>query len=396
MKKYLLLFVVTAGILFVGSLVYAQSSNPDLEKKKAEYEQKLIELGQQKKTLSSQIEQMDIQISLTGLRIQSSEQKITETQSEIEKLTSRIDNLDTSLDVLSKLLLTQIVKGYKTQPISLIEILFVSQDITDLANKIKYQRATQNNNQKLLVQVQEAKSNYEEQKTIREQKKKELDQLIVDLEAQKASLTTQQAQKQILLDETNNDETTYQNLLAQTEAQLKNFGRFAASQGGSSLLSNQTVCDDWGCYYNQRDSQWGGSALNNTGYTIASDGCLVTSMAMVYTHFGHRGVTPISINSNPLNFASYNAAWLRTVITADGTESKRTSSVIDDELSSGRPVIVGISYDGGPLPDHFMVLISGSGGNYRMNDPFTPNGHNIPFSDHYSVGSIREIDRISM
>jgi len=195
--------------------------------------------------LSSQIEQMDTQISLTGLQIQNSEQKITETQSEIEKLTSRIDNLDSSLNILSKLLLAQIVKGYKTQPISLIEILFVSQDITDLANKIKYQRSTQNNNQKLLVQVQEAKSNYEEQKVIREQKKKELDQLILDLEAQKASLTTQQAQKQRLLDETNNDETTYQNLLAQAEAQLAAFGHFVSNQGGSSLLSNQTVCDDW-------------------------------------------------------------------------------------------------------------------------------------------------------
>jgi hypothetical protein len=159
-------------------------------------------------------------------------------------------------------------------------------------------------------------------------------------------------------------------------------------------LSNQTVCDDWGCYYNQRDSQWGGIPLNNTGYTLSGEGCLVTSMAMVYTHFGHRNVTPQSINSNSNNFASYYPAFLKKTITADGTTSSRVNSDIDSELSAGRPVIVGISYDGGPYPDHFLVLISGSNGNYRMNDPFTPNGHNIPFSDHYSVGSIREIDRI--
>lgn len=122
----------------------------------------------------------------------------------------------------------------------------------------------------------------------------------------------------------------------------------------------------------------------------------MTAMAMVYTHYGHRSVTPISINSNPSNFASYEPAWLNKTIVADGTTASRVSSSIDSELSGGRPVIVGISYDGGPYPDHFVVLISGSGGNYQMNDPYTANGHDIPFTSHYSVASIREIDRVSM
>jgi hypothetical protein len=119
-------------------------------------------------------------------------------------------------------------------------------------------------------------------------------------------------------------------------------------------------------------------------------------MAMVYTHYGHRGVNPLTINSNPSNFASYEPAWLQKTIVADGTTATRVSSSIDSELSAGKPVIVGISYDGGPLADHFVVLISGSGGNYQMNDPFTPSGNNISFTSHYSVGSIREIDRIQI
>jgi len=394
LKKYSVIFFFLLAILIVTTLTYAQSN--DLANKIKEYEQKLVDIRNQKNTLSSQIQQMDTQIALTELQVQRSEQKIIETQNEIEKLGSRIDNLDTSLNTLSKLLLKQISRGYKTKSVSLIELLFEAKDISDLTNKIKYQQLTQNNNQKLLVQVQGAKSSYEEQKVVREQKKQELNQLITNLNNQKESLKTQQAQKERLLTETNNDETTYQQLLTQAEAQLKSFGRFVANQGGSSLLSNQTVCDDWGCYYNQRDSQWGGYALNNTGYTLASDGCLVTSMAMVYTHYGHRGVTPLTINSNPYNFASYYPAFLNRTIVADGTTSTRVGSSIDAELSAGRPVIVGISYDGGPMPDHFLVLISGSNGDYKMNDPYTPNAHNIPFTDHYSVGSIREIDKVSM
>jgi len=392
LKKNLLFFIIAVCILSIGSKTLAQT----VEDKIKEYQRKLTDIRQQKNTLSTQIQQMDTQIALAELQVQRSEAKIVETQNEIEKLSSRIDNLDSSLTTLSKLLLRQIAKGYKIRSVSFMELLLESKDMNDLSNKVKYMQAAQNNNQKLLIQVQEAKSSYEEQKVIREVKKKELDQLVISLNAQKEILKTQQIQKERLLAETNNDENTFQSLLAQAEAQLKGFGRFVANQGGSSLLSNQTSCDDWGCYYNQRDSLWGGNSLNNTGYTLASDGCLVTSMAMVYTHFGHRGVTPQTINSNSFNFASYYPAYLNMVIVADGTTSTRVYSSIDSELSSGRPVIVGISYDGGPNPDHFLVLISGSNGDYKMNDPYTPNGHNIPFTDHYTVGSIRTVNKINM
>jgi len=121
----------------------------------------------------------------------------------------------------------------------------------------------------------------------------------------------------------------------------------------------------------------------------------MTSMAMVYTHYGHKGVTPLTINSNPNNFASYYPAYLKYTISADGATSSRVGAQVDGELSAGRPVVVGISYDGGPLPDHFVVLISGSGGSYQMNDPFTPNGHNIAFTSKYPVGSIREMTKWS-
>jgi hypothetical protein len=182
--------------------------------------------------------------------------------------------------------------------------------------------------------------------------------------------------------------------LAQARAQLAGFSNFTETQGGASILSNQTTCDDWGCYYNQRDSSWGGNSLNGTGYTLASDGCLVTSMAMVYTHYGHRSVTPATINSNPQNFASYYPAYLLKVISADGATSQRVSDSIDSVLGSGNPVIIGISYDGGPLADHFVVFTSGSGGNYTMKDPFTPNGNNISFRDRYPSARIVEVERV--
>lgn len=237
------------------------------------------------------------------------------------------------------------------------------------------------------------------QKNILEGQKKQVLALNTQLQQYTQDLDSQKSAKQTLLSQTQGDEATYEKLLEQTKEQLASFSTFATAQGGASLLSNQTVCDDWGCYYNQRDSQWGSNALNGTQYSIASVGCLMTSMAMIYTHYGHKDVTPMSINSNGGNFSGIPAALLNFSISANGASSSRSrlgssSAAIPDTISD--PVIVGISYDGGPLPDHFVVLISGSGGNYQMNDPFTPNGHNIPFTSKYSLGSIVEVDRVSM
>jgi predicted double-glycine peptidase len=119
-------------------------------------------------------------------------------------------------------------------------------------------------------------------------------------------------------------------------------------------------------------------------------------MAMVYTHYGHKDVTPQSINSNSSNFAGIPPALLKLSISANGISASRVSTSIDSTLSSGDPVIVGISYDGGPYSDHFVVLISGSNGNYQMNDPFTAGGHDIPFTSHYSLSSIREIYKVNI
>jgi hypothetical protein len=57
---------------------------------------------------------------------------------------------------------------------------------------------------------------------------------------------------------------------------------------------------------------------------------------------------------------------------------------IDSQLSSGKPVIVGLK--SGPFGTHFVVLKSGSNGDYIMHDPW--NGPDLKFSDYYSTGQI--------
>lgn len=357
-----------------------------------ELQSKISSTQAQEKTLSSQISVMDNQIKLTQLRITSTQSQLTQLNSDISIANGKISTLETSLTDITKALLNRIVATYQTGTTQPLEIFVSASDAKDLVRRANYIKLAQEHDKKLIYDTQQAKIDYENQKTIFENKKKQVEALKTQLTAYTAQLDGEKKTKQQLLTETQGSEANYQRLLAQAKAQLAGFSRFTTSQGGSSLLSNQTVCDDWGCYYNQRDSQWGGQALGS--YSLASDGCLVTSMAMVYTHMGRRGVTPATINANAGNFAAYERAWLKKTITADGMTTTRISNDIDNELSAGRPVVVGISYDGGPYADHFLVLISGSGGNYMMNDPYTPNGHNISFRGRYPSARIVEIEKV--
>lgn len=226
-KKIFLLLVVILLINF--GLVIAQettnSSQSELEKKIEEYQQKLTEIRQEKNTLSSQIQYMDTQIYLTQLRIEDTEKKVIQTQKEIETLGSRIEGLDSSLNYLTKLLLEKVIEGYKQRSLSIIDYLLNTNNAEDFLAKVKYLKTTQNNNQKIVVQVQQAKINFEEQKKLREEKVAQLDNLKAQLDIHNQELNNQKSAKQRLLAETKNSETIYQRLLEQARAE------FAAIQG---------------------------------------------------------------------------------------------------------------------------------------------------------------------
>ena len=406
MKKFCLIIALLAFVFSSSARVFAQTVTPtptpdnsssvtDLQNKINDLQQKISSLKGQEQTLSSQIAVYDSQINLTELQIQSTQQQINDLTLNIDTATKKITNIEGSLDNLTKVLISRIIATYEIGSSSEFQTLVASSDFSDFVKRANYLRLAQAHDKKLIYDTVQAKNDYANQKNIYQDQKQKAEDLSAQLTAYQSQLDSEKQLKADLLAQTQGSEASYQQILAQTQAQLAGFSSFVSSQGGASLLGNQTTCDSWGCYYNQRDSSWGGNSLNGTGDTLASDGCLITSMAMVYTHYGHRDVTPQSINSNSGNFSGIPAELLKYSITANGVSSTRVSADIDSTLSSGNPVVVGISYDGGPLPDHFVVFVSGSGGNYTMNDPFTPNGHNIDFRGRYPSVRIVEEDKVN-
>ncbi len=231
------IFVAFILFLLIPSLrAQTCSSADDCKKLISEYEQRLSSLGEQHRTLSTQIQYMDTQIYLTTLQIQQTEKQIVTTQNEIENLTGKIEGLNTSLDYLSKLLLKKIAESYKRREVPFFDIFVDSENASVLANRLKYARVAQENDRKVAFQVQQAKLNFEEQKTLREQKKLELDQLQNKLVVQKNDLDVQKSAKQKLLAQTQNDELRYQNLLANARAEQAQIQGIISGAGSETKL----------------------------------------------------------------------------------------------------------------------------------------------------------------
>lgn len=345
----------------------------------------ITSLQSQADTLKKQISQFNVQIALTGA-------KIEQTKQQIELLSGRIDQVSSSLENLKNAFSARAVETYKMARVDgPIFLLLSASNLNSVISNFHYLEEAQNADRNLLDKLQNAQTTYENSK-------KQSEDLQKELQNDENLLNSQKAAKQTLLAQTQGSESNYQRLLAQAQAQLSAFRNFVTSQGGASILSNQTVCNDWGCYYNQRDSQWGNKFMGNSALSVAEYGCLVSSSAMVAT-FYKKNLNPGDIAGNPSAFFSPDSstALLWRDITVNGVHIVRTSvspttANIDSELSAGRPVIVGL-YSG---PAHFIVIKSGSNGNYIMNDPFMENGHDVSFTSKYSVANISDVESVSI
>lgn len=398
MKKILILLAIAVVTVLVTGKAFAQSTNDQLLQTISDLEQKITDLNSQQDTLSKQISLLNSQITLTSLQIDDTKRKISALDNEIGQLDTQIASLEQIKTQRLELVLHRIPQTYKRASTSQFGWLFFSSNFTDLITRAKYLAQLQEEDTQLYKQLQLTQNDYNTRKDTREKKKTEQEQLNAELTQKTAELATQKSEKQSLLAQTQGQESQYQVLLAAARAQLAGFASFATSQGGG-LLSGQTHCDGWGCYYNQRDSQWGNILINGRNdcggpCSVARVGCLITSIAMVASHLGHNEISPADIAvSDPNNF-SVGTAMLRYTISVKGVTLTRVSSSLSPDNVKDNPVVVGVRY--GPFGTHFVVVKSYDGSHYIMNDPYQDGGHDKVFTDSYSLGSVFEVDRVSI
>lgn len=363
-----------------------------LEDVKTACQAKLEETSVKKQTLQSALNYVNSKMSVTQSQINKTIYEIEKLEGEIKNLESNISNLDINLDQTTKLLSEKIKQSYKNSRINKAYLFVESNGLSEFLSRVKYLKIAQNHDRNSILDLERKRTAYDQQKNTKEQAQAQVLGLQDDLLKQKKSLDSQQKEKNNLLVVTKHEESRYQQLLNEAIAQQRAFSRFVTNQGGASILSNQTKCDAWGCYYNQRDGLWGTMGMGGSQYSVASYGCLISSVSMMASHQG-KSIKPNDIAGNSSAFVP-GQGYLYHSFSVNGinvTITNASRSMLDSELAAGRSVIAGL-YSG---PDHFIVIVKKEDDEYIMHDPFLENGSNRPLTDKYSVSDITSLRLVS-
>lgn len=203
----------------------------DKQKQIRDLESHLAETKNQEKTLKSQLDVIDGQTQVTSLKIEETSLKIEKLRREIEDLSSRISRISTSVDNLSGVLLERIVKTYKSGSVSNLELIFASNGISDMLQRVKYLQVAQANDKKVLYQLQATKNDYSDRKQEKQLREQEALKLNKDLADFKDQLAAQKKDKEQLLVVTKNDEVRFQGLIAQLKADADSITRALGNVG---------------------------------------------------------------------------------------------------------------------------------------------------------------------
>jgi len=220
------LFLILSLFLFFFFLYsftfISADTNQELENKQQEIEQLKHELDRvrgQKQTLSSTISYLDNKIKLTQAEISQTTQQIDILERDIQELTQKIGELDLTLEQLSRVLVHRISDTYKRSRINPFIGLISSDNLNDLLNHYKYLQNSQKHDRQMLYQLETIRTDYDQQKTLKQEKQDELDAIQLKLVDQEETLEGQQQEKRYLLILTENDEKKFQEQLAQALAE---------------------------------------------------------------------------------------------------------------------------------------------------------------------------------
>lgn len=344
--------------------------------------------GAKKNTLRNEIQSKSVEIDLTTKRIVATRQSISQLEEEITNLDVKITDLDVSLDQLSEVLIKRISETYKKGKLDPLALLFSSKDFSQFVSRYKYLRVMQSHDRRLILEMETARTNYQDQKELKEEKQTKLESLKKNLEWEKHELDQAVAAKKILLSET---EVSYQQALARIRAQQ-------AKLSGVSLFGKPAEFKEWALdnhYFNQTDVRWAMMLIGGGVYANSymwEYGCAVTSMAMVLHKWGV-DIDPGRLSQSPI-YRGDLIAWQD--VSGPGGFGGTVKVVghsyggtvdweeIDQTLSNGNWVIVYVTGIG-----HYVVLLNKEGDDYKIHDPYF--GPNQSFYSRYSKGAVDEM-----
>jgi peptidoglycan hydrolase CwlO-like protein len=355
----------------------------ELESKIKSYED-LIELKhQQQATLGNQIEIMEEEIRRAETEISKADREMSLIELEIKTLELKIKEKDISIDYNRRVLKELIKTIYHNSQSSTIEILLKYESLGDFFSGEERLNQVNEKTKNVLDEINQIKFELQKQQEEKENKHDDLEELKVKNQRNKFYLESEQNAKENLLEITQGEETKYQELLGNLEAQrqtlLGDMGEMASENSGelARVRSHQKkpksglASTSW--YYSQRDSSWAKDTIGPTSYTMGQYGCAITSVAMVLRYHGIKidpGLLVRQVNFDNrgcIYWPSYFQGVERTSSTGHGNVDW---DVIDDQLKEENPVIIFVGASGRGAGHYVVIHGKDKKGEYVVHDPY--------------------------
>lgn len=223
-----LAFVVASGVQLIEPTA-ASARDYDAEIKALQnqindYNQRASDLNAQANTLQGKIAELQNQQA-------SIQAQIDLGNAERARLNQQIKESEAKIKSQAKALSENLKDQYYSSQTSSLDVLMNSNSVSDYVDRQTRQSAISDGISKSVDQIQETKAQLQKQK-------KQVEVVIKQQNAQKRDLAASQAEQQQLLDETQGQEAKFQELTAQTNAQIEQLKKEQAEEIARRLAAN--------------------------------------------------------------------------------------------------------------------------------------------------------------
>lgn len=227
-KIFLIIFVLAALLLgkpsFILKAVSIEELSEQISDKRQEverieremraYEEKIKEQQKKAVTLKRQLSILEAGIEKTKLEIEKISEEIDQTNLEIQKVELDIAKKEEEISRKKRSLAEYIQVIYDYSEKSPLEVYLAYNNFSDFLKQYEYLMWVQKEVQTELDYVQSLRAALEQDKNNLEDLKKKQERLLNEQEGQKQALETEKGGQEVLLQDTQEQEAVYQNMLA--------------------------------------------------------------------------------------------------------------------------------------------------------------------------------------
>jgi len=228
-------FVIIFAAVIISSFCFTQFINADVQDEIADRQRQIEELQRQieeyqsqadkvkgqSRTLENEIGQLNAKINQITLEVRGLELSVGKTKLEIGETEKQISGLEETLERHKGALVQYLKLAYQNDQVTLTEILFNNESLSDFFNYINDLENTQDNLKITIQSIKKLKSDLENRQVSLEEKKTDLEHLIGIQAVQKKSLNVNKKEKDTILKETKGQESKFQELIKRSQKDIE-------------------------------------------------------------------------------------------------------------------------------------------------------------------------------